>query len=1097
MLVTESRARDQIDSTLVVRESLEHLFRLIEPNGRFIYAHRADRIGDQLDGYNMLRHCGTVWFMCTALSSLDISLSSEQRMSLAKAVKYVLKKVQEPSWNEVGLPKDEGGLPRLCLVTKKTVKLGGTGLALLMLRSFRALEEKQESGIVNISHDPDITVARLENYILSQASSGDFIHKRNFADGKIMTFRSDYYTGEAIYGLFQGSRITPKVQTIVEGLLNARYGIDVQSHWMAYAACEALTKGLLNPQVVVPYLTALMEAIIGDPSYRDRKESTPIACRSEALTIFLRTIDHSPLFAMQFSPTLVRQAQEAAVENLSLQMKWYNKGQFRKGNGDDKVQIDYIQHNAASFLNFSLLQNGLVHKGLLFRDLVPRSAQTAKTTSQARKHEPVLPFKTRSDFLRLKENEFPETGALKNWRVAVDGFKRRGFAHTRLGDFNKLVKDGRSVFTISTETDFTSLAGFQIFKNKITGKQLMTLAGAKTPEGNEFRTTDFEKALAYAANISPCVVKPVDGNLSRGVTVNVGPSNFPDAWKYASENTNSRILIERFLQGPKARYLVVDSQCVAVLQETQPFVIGDGRNTISALVDEKNNIRKHNPYLRDYPILLGRAQTEFLHRSGLRANSIIGAGEFVVLQDNPDLVDGGDTIDITLQADPGLKRMAENITSYLPGLDIIGFDVVAIDHCAADAGGDYIFLEGNTRPDICEHHFPTFGQPIDVAALIADYCERRLTQANAPRKRPAGHVSSDCPKDLTDKLPEENIYFGERHFDPHVEISARFGAHGFNSTALGRFLFLEKQGKRMVFHNSYTSFTSRPGELLPREKHLVKQLMDEAGISVAEGSLLTVADREEAKDVVKRLGQAVIKPAVGHRGEWIALGVTDENFDSAWQEVQNLAKSEVIVERYFPNATEMRYLVVDGECIAVGQRLPPHVFGDGVSSLERLVEVRNMRREFNPALRGSPIELTSLRRGLLIHRGLGLNSVPAKGENVAFDIRAGLATGGDLWNVTKTIHPGYRQIAEQVCNLLPDLHIAEIDVLARNHMVEPRAEDYIVVDANTCSDLGGYFFPTYGERVDVFDPIVQSCLRRLALEDQKTSSRLPLRNVSH
>jgi hypothetical protein len=272
MLVSEPRAKDQIDCTLVVRECLEHLFRLIEPNGRFIYAHRADRIGDQLDGYNMLRHCGTVWFMCTALSSLDISLSSEHRMSLAKAVKYVLKKVREPSWDEVGLPRDEGGLPRLCLVTKKTVKLGGTGLALLMLRSFRALEEKQGSGIVNLSYDHDITVARLENYILSQASNGDFIHKRNFTDGEIMTFRSDYYTGEAIYGLFQGIRITPKLQSIVEGLLNARYGIDVQSHWMAYAACEALTKGLLNPRVVVPYLIALVEAIIGDPSYKNLRQ---------------------------------------------------------------------------------------------------------------------------------------------------------------------------------------------------------------------------------------------------------------------------------------------------------------------------------------------------------------------------------------------------------------------------------------------------------------------------------------------------------------------------------------------------------------------------------------------------------------------------------------------------------------------------------------------------------------------------------------------------------------------------------------------------------------------------------------------------------
>ena len=349
---------------------------------------------------------------------------------------------------------------------------------------------------------------------------------------------------------------------------------------------------------------------------------------------------------------------------------------------------------------------------------------------------------------------------------------------------------------------------------------------------------------------------------------------------------------------------------------------------------------------------------------------------------------------------------------------------------------------------------------------------------------------------LSAKLPEENIYFGEPHIVPPREISARFGVHGFSSTTLERFLILERQEKRIAFHNSYTSFTCRLGEFLPRERYLVKQLLNEAGISVAEGSLLKTDDREEARKAVKRLGQAVIKPAVGQRGEWIAIGVTTENFDSAWQEVLNLTTSEVIVERYFLNATEMRYLVVDGQCIAVGQRLPPHVIGDGFSSLERLVEVKNLRRELNPALRGSRIELTSSRVALLMNRGLSPNSVPAKGEYVALDIKAGFAVGGDLGNATKMVHPGYRQIAEQVFNLLPDLHVAEIDVLARNHMIEPSAEDYIVVDANTCSSLAGYYFPTYGERVDVFEPIVQSCLRRLGLEEQKTSLRLPLRKVS-
>jgi D-alanine-D-alanine ligase-like ATP-grasp enzyme len=1080
MLVTESRAKDQIDCTLVVRECLDHLFRLIEPNGRFIYAHRADRIDDRLDGYNVLRHCGTVWFMCTALSSLDISLSSQHRVSLANAVKYVLKKVQEPSWGEAGLPSDEGGLPRLCLVTKNAVKLGGTGLALLMLRSFRALEEKQEPRIVNLSKDHDITVARLENYVLSQASSGDFIHKRNFPDGKIMTFRSDYYTGEAIYGLFQGSRITPQVQSIVEGLLNARYGIDVQSHWMAYAACEALTKGLLESRFVVPYLTDLVEAIISDPSYRDRQESTPIACRSEALTIFLRALNHAPLLAMQFSPTLIRRAQEAAAENLSLQMTWYNKGQFRKGNGNQKVQIDYIQHNAASFLNFSLLQKGLSPKGLLLRDLAPRLPQPAKTTSRTRKHEPALPFKTRADFPGLKENEFAGSSAPSNSGLIVNEFESRGFERLRLGNVNRFVKEGRRIFVFGTSTGFTSYLGYRIFRNRTIGKQLINLAGAKTAEGREFRTNDFDNALAYARSISPCVVKPVEGNLDSGVTFNVTSSNFLSAWKAAERETSSRILVERFVRGQKARYVVVDNQCVAVLQETQPFVVGDGLNTIATLIDKKNKLRNHNPYLNSYPIVLEQRQMEYLAQSALRDDSVVENGQFIALQDSPDLTDGGDTIDITLQANPRLKSLAESITSYLPGLDIVGFDVIANDHCAAGGGEDYIFLEGHIRPNIKRHLFPVYGQPIDLARIIVDYCECRAEHDYVARKQTAAPVKTVThSRGAINTTPIENSYAGNETFEPHHELSERLGVLGFKNSMLGPFLLVEKHEKRMLFRWADTSFTSYICWFLLSRKHLGKILMSEAGISVADGVVLPKDNYEEALEQVKRLSPAVLKPANGNKGNGVSVNVTAENFDVAWQELLKHAEREIIVERFFSDATEMRYLVVDGKCVAVAHRLPPHVIGDGSNNIESLVRLKNNKRKLNPDTRKSPIELTPFRCGLLADQGLSLKSVPAAGERVIIDPKGGISSGGDAMDTTSVVHPGYRRIAEQVWEAFPQPYTIGVDLFARDHTKEPQPGDYIVIEANTFPGFQTHLFPSYGEPIDVYTPLVESSLRLL------------------
>ena len=52
----------------IVAASLEHLSRITLPGGRFIYAHEAGDTDQRHDGYNLLRHCGTLWFMARAVN---------------------------------------------------------------------------------------------------------------------------------------------------------------------------------------------------------------------------------------------------------------------------------------------------------------------------------------------------------------------------------------------------------------------------------------------------------------------------------------------------------------------------------------------------------------------------------------------------------------------------------------------------------------------------------------------------------------------------------------------------------------------------------------------------------------------------------------------------------------------------------------------------------------------------------------------------------------------------------------------------------------------------------------------------------------------
>ena len=70
---------------------------------------------------------------------------------------------------------------------------------------------------------------------------------------------------------------------------------------------------------------------------------------------FLRVERKAVFLGHAFSPELVQTARRTVEENLDMQRRWYENGQFWKGDGDRTVQIDYIQHNAMAFLFWHML----------------------------------------------------------------------------------------------------------------------------------------------------------------------------------------------------------------------------------------------------------------------------------------------------------------------------------------------------------------------------------------------------------------------------------------------------------------------------------------------------------------------------------------------------------------------------------------------------------------------------------------------------------------------------------------------------------------------------------------------------------------------
>lgn len=342
------------------------------------------------------------------------------------------------------------------------------------------------------------------------------------------------------------------------------------------------------------------------------------------------------------------------------------------------------------------------------------------------------------DYTGLEKNTYKADRPFALYFILARELRRLGFATRRIAGVLEARRAGKACTFLETETSFTSLVAFRILKDKGRTREVLADAGINVARGEVFGTHEQERARAFVRTLGRAVIKPADGNKGKGVSVNVGAGEFDRAWESAARRKCRKILVEEyFANGKEARYLVVDGKCVAVSMRLPPRLRGDGRHTISELVDAENAARKRNPNLLNRLLEIDEVRLEGLRQQGYELSSVLKPGEIVTVDSKANLSTGADSVDITDHVHPSMCRIAEDVSLAIPGLDVVGIDILAVNHTARAEATNYIVVEANTRPGIGGHHCPTYGPPRNVARLIAESVSRKLGGTGG------GHESAD------------------------------------------------------------------------------------------------------------------------------------------------------------------------------------------------------------------------------------------------------------------------------------------------------------------------------------------------------------------
>ncbi|MEL6364352.1 MAG: cyanophycin synthetase [Pseudomonadota bacterium] len=272
--------------------------------------------------------------------------------------------------------------------------------------------------------------------------------------------------------------------------------------------------------------------------------------------------------------------------------------------------------------------------------------------------------------------------------------------------------------------------------------------GLPVPEQRFARNV--EEAVRAARRIGyPVVVKPVDGNHGRGVSINLTTDGEVEAAYEVARDEGSGVVVESMIKGFDHRMLVVGGELVAAAKRVPARVIGDGRRTVEELIDDANKdprrgVGHENMLTR---IDLDKRAVALLTEAGMTPESVPKEDCEVYLRKTANLSTGGTAVDVTDTVHPDNKLMAERAIKAV-GLDIGGVDFLTTDISKSyrDTGG--AICEINAGPGIRMHIAPSEGEPRDVGGKIMDM----LFPPGAPSRIPIAALTGTNGKTTTARM---------------------------------------------------------------------------------------------------------------------------------------------------------------------------------------------------------------------------------------------------------------------------------------------------------------------------------------------------------
>ncbi len=281
-------------------------------------------------------------------------------------------------------------------------------------------------------------------------------------------------------------------------------------------------------------------------------------------------------------------------------------------------------------------------------------------------------------------------------------------------------------------------------------------------------------------------------------------------------------------------------------------------------------------------------------------------------------------------------------------------------------------------------------------------------------------------------------------------------------------------GKTKYFHGQIPSETTEFAYYCCDNKRLSKNILSQAGLSVTKGYQIEYGDKKTYRlslfeDLQKPL---VVKPVDDKQGNNVFLNInTPAEYISATQKIYEFygkKKVEILVEEMF-EGDEYRILATQDKILSIIKRTPANVVGDGVSTIEQLIDLKNQNPLRVSVATYRLITVDDDVKKYLEEQNLSLQSILVKDQCVylrphgPYDI----SFGGDTIDITDDVHPSVREIISKIMQSIPGLSLAGIDYMCHDIYKEQTTDSYKIIEINSSPSLDWNEYPLVGPHREI------------------------------